>query len=163
MHPGVDALQDLPALREALRCGTPGDQVVAAVQLGVLGDATATGVLESAVIDDDRPLAVRRAAAIALGRIGWSRSSDPLSRVLARAVDPTLRCAVAHALGLIGDPAALPALIAGLASPAAEVRRTCAEALSRLGAEGSAWLDVLAAGGGVAAADARRALAVLEG
>ena len=149
-----------PALREALRCGAPDEQVRAAEQLGLLGDGTATGVLESAVTDEHRPPAVRRAAATALGRIGWSRSTDPLSRVLTQSVDPLLRCAVAEALGRIGDPAALPALTAGLASPAVEVRRTCAGALSRLGAEGREWLGVLAADSGPAGDAARDALAV---
>jgi HEAT repeat protein len=148
----------LPALREALRCGSPADQVLAAEQLGLLGDGTGTGVLESALADEGRALPVRRAAATALGRIGWTRSTDPLSRVLAQSVDPGLRCAAAEALGRIGDPAGLPALTAGLASPAPEVRRTCAGALSRLGAEGREWLSVLAAGGGVTAEAAREAL-----
>jgi HEAT repeat protein len=158
-HLPADTAQ-LSALREALRHGSPCDQVLAAEQLGLLGDGTGTGVLESAVGDEDRPLLVRRAAATALGRIGWSRSTDPLSRVLARSEDPALRCAAAEALGRIGDPAALPALTAGLASAAVEVRRTCAGALSRLGAEGREWLGVLAAGGGVAADAARAALEV---
>jgi HEAT repeat protein len=158
VHQPVDETSALPALREALRNGSPCDQVLAAEQLGLLGDGTGTGVLESAVSDEDRPVVVRRAAATALGRIGWTRSTDPLSRVLARSEDPALRCAAAEALGRIGDPAALPALTAGLASPAVEVRRTCAGALSRLGAEGREWLGVLAAGGGVAADAAREAL-----
>jgi HEAT repeat protein len=161
LHPPTDAMHALPALREALRYGSPGDQVLAAEQLGLLGDGTGTGVLESAVSDEDRPLAVRRAAATALGRIGWTRSTDPLSRVLAQSVDPALRCAAAEALGRIGDPAALPALTAGLASPAVEVRRTCAGALSRLGAEGREWLGVLAAGSGEGADAARAALEVV--
>jgi HEAT repeat protein len=152
--------EQLSALREALRYGSPGDQVLAAEQLGLLGDGTGTGVLESAVSDEDRPLLVRRAAATALGRIGWSRSTDPLCRVLARSQDPALRCAAAEALGRIGAPSALPALTAGLASPAVEVRRTCAGALSRLGAEGHEWLGVLAVGGGGAADAAREALEV---
>ena len=160
LHPPVDATQDPSALREVLRCGTPDDQVAAAERLGLLGDAIATGVLESALSDVGRPIAVRCAAATALGRIGWTRSSDPLARVLAHSVDPQLRCAAAAALGNIGDPSALPALTAGLASAAAEVRRTCADALLGLGAEGREWLGVLAAGGGVAAADAREALAM---
>jgi HEAT repeat protein len=152
---------DLPALRETVRCGAPDEQERAAEQLGALGDGTATGVLESAVSDEQRPAAVRLAAATALGRIGWTRSTEPLSRVLATSVDPGLRCAAAAALGRIGDPAALPALTAGLASPAFEVRRTCAGALSRLGSEGREWLGVLAAGGGVAAVAAREALEVI--
>jgi HEAT repeat protein len=160
MHRPVED-QPLPALREALRSASPGDQVLAAEQLGLLGDGTGTGVLESALTDEDRPLPVRRAAATALGRIGWARSTDPLSRVLVRSVDPALRCAAAEALGRIGSPAALPALTAGLASPAPEVRRTCAGALTRLGAEGREWLGVLAAGGGVAADAARGALEVV--
>jgi hypothetical protein len=77
-------------------------------------------------------------------------------------VDPALRCAAAEALGRIGDPAALTALTAGMASPAPEVRRTCATALSRLGAEGREWLGVLARGRGVAASDARDALESLR-
>ena len=160
LHPQVHATHDLSALREVLRCGSPGDQVMAAEKLGLLGDSIATGVLESALTDADRPTAVRCAAATALGRIGWGRSCDPLVRVLAHSLDPQLRCAAAAALGSIGHPSALPALTAGLASAAAEVRRTCAGALSRLGAEGREWLGVLGAGGGVAAADARDALAV---
>jgi HEAT repeat protein len=115
-------------------------------------------VLESAVTDEGRPIVVRRAAATALGRIGWTRSSDPLSRVLAHAEDPWLRCAAAEALGRIGDPSALSALTAGLASPAPEVRHACGEALACLGAEGREWLGVLASGSGVAAGAARAAL-----
>ena len=160
-HPWIGTTGSAPALREVLRCGSAEDQVVAAERLGLLVDGTATGVLESVLADEERPLSVRRAAATALGRIGWARSGDPLARVLAHSVDPQLRCAAAAALGSIGDPSALPALTAGLASAAAEVRRTCARALSCLGAEGREWLGVLAAGGGVAAADAREALAVL--
>jgi hypothetical protein len=157
VHLPVDATR-LSALREALRYGSPCDQVLAAEQLGLLGDGTGTGVLESAASDEDRPVVVRRAAATALGRIGWTRSTDPLSRVLAHSSDPGLRCAAAEALGRIGDPAALPALTAGMASSAEDVRRTCAEALGALGAEGREWLGVLAAGGGAAAEAARAAL-----
>ena len=163
VRPRADATPAPPALREALRWGSAREQVHAAEQLGLLGDGTATGLLESAVTDETRHLAIRRAAATALGRIGWTRSSDPLSRVLAHSLDPELRCAAAEAVGRIGDPSALPALTAGLASPAPEVRRTCAWALSRLGAEGREWLGVLAAGGGVAAEDAREALTLVTG
>ncbi len=160
VHQPVEQILVRTALREALRSGSLREQVLAAERLGQLGDGIGTGVLESAVSDEDRPLVVRRAAATALGRIGWTRSADPLSRVLARADDPALRCAAAEALGRIGDPSALAALTAGLASRAPEVRRTCAGALSRLGPEGRAWLGVLAAGGGGGADEARRALAV---
>lgn len=161
LHHRADAMQDPSALREALRCASSGEQVEAAERLGQLGDVIATGVLESALADEDRPTAVRCAAATALGRIGWTRSCDPLSRVLAHSPDPLLRSATAAALGSIGNPSALPALTAGLASPTAEVRRACATALARLGAEGREWLGVLATGGGMAATDAREALAVL--
>ncbi len=151
------------ALRETLRSGSAAEQVLAAERLGLLGDGTATGVLESAVADEDRPVEVRRAAATALGLIGWTRSTHPVSRVLAHAGDPELRRAAAEALGRIGDPAALPALTAGLTSPVPDVRRTCAWALGALGAEGREWLGVLAAGGGVAADAAREALEVAAG
>ena len=158
-----DATSGLPALRETLRCGSPVDQVAAAERLAELGDRTATGVLESVVADEDRPVVVRRAAARALGSLGWSRSTDPLSRVLARSADPELSCAVAEALGRLGDPAALPALTAGLASPAPDVRVASALALLGLGAEGREWLGVLAAGGGVAAETAQAVLDTASG
>ena len=83
VHPPIEKNPALPVLREALRSGSPADQLLAAERLGQLGDGTGTGVLESAVSDEGRPLVVRRAAATALGRIGWTRSTDPLSRVLA--------------------------------------------------------------------------------
>ena len=93
VHQSVDATSAPSSLREAVRSGSPREQVLAAEQLGMLGEGIATGVLESAVLDEGRPLVVRRAAATALGRIGWARSAalrprDGCDRELLRAVAP---------------------------------------------------------------------------
>ena len=148
----------LPALREAARCGSPEAQALVIELLGVHGDLVAAGVLESVLADRERSTVVRRAAAVALGRIGSPRPADTLSRVLAHSVAPDLRSATAEALGRIGDPAALPALTAGLTAPEGEVRAACADALVALGAEGREWLGTLAGGAGPAADAARAAL-----
>ncbi len=148
----------LPALRETVRDGSPAAQAVAAEQLGVHGDLTGSGVLESALADLRRDLAVRRAAATALGRIGSPRSADALSRVLTLAGPASLRCAAAEALGRIGDPAALPALMAGLASLGVGVHVACADALVALGPEGRELLTSTAAAGGRAAGTSQAAL-----
>jgi HEAT repeat protein len=78
--------------------------------------------------------------------------------VLAHSTEPDLRGAAAEALGRIGDPAALPALTAGLTAAEGEVRVACADALIALGAEGRELLDTLAGGAGPAADAARAAL-----
>ena len=126
--------------------------------LGVHGDLVAAGVLESILADRERPTDSRRAAAVALGRIGSPRPADTLARVLALSVVPELRTASAEALGRIGDPAALSALTAGLTAREGEVRVACADALVALGAEGRELLGTLAGGVGPAADAARAAL-----
>jgi cyclophilin family peptidyl-prolyl cis-trans isomerase len=76
---------------------------------------------------------VRRRAALAAGRVGLGEAIEPLSRLLAEDGDPEVRQMAAFALGLIGDPAARPALQAALAGPVAVVQGRAAEALGLIG------------------------------
>ncbi len=121
--------------------------------LGEIGDARAiqplVNVLNASNVDS--PL-----AAAALERLGWSpmdgdervlyafargRSDDVVGDGL-RSVGPlitqlkniknTVRRAAAHALGEIGDPAAVPSLIVALKDEAADVREEAARALGTL-------------------------------
>jgi arylsulfatase A-like enzyme len=99
----------VPALIEALE----GDadvrerrQVVWA--LGALGDPRAV----DALIDVIPEFKLRAAAAIALGRIGDARGYEPIASALAVERNRTLRDSIARGLGQLGDPRALPILLA---------------------------------------------------
>ena len=81
----------------------------------------------------DAEARVRRRAALAAGRVALAEAIAPLSRLLAEDEDPEVRQMAAFALGLIGDPAARPALQAALAQPVALVQGRAAEALGLIG------------------------------
>lgn len=149
----------LPALRDALGTGAPAVQALAAELLGLHGDLTVSGALESLVRDLDQAMGVRRAAAGALGRIGSPSATEVLVRALA---SPLLSATAAEALGRIGDPFALPALVAGLAAAEPEARAACANALATLGGEGRGALATAAAGRHAAGPAPRAARAALD-
>lgn len=92
------------------------------------------GMLEA--LDDPHPATRARAAL----RLGWRRSLEavePLLGALARAVDDS--CSIVDALGLIGDPRAIPAAREFAARKLLSRRRSGVEALRNLGdAEGLA-------------------------
>ena len=72
-------------------------------------------------------LEVRRAAAVALGRIGDSRATSALVNTLS---DESLTVDAAHALGQIGDPQAVDGLLNLLGSEDASIRQAAVSALN---------------------------------
>ena len=108
----------------------------AAVELGKLGDRQAAKSL-SAVLRD--PAAeVAREAASALGALGDGSAVESLSAVVVNAdgyFDSTVRIAAADALGKLQDRGAVPALVAGVRDPIAEVSQAAIRALGSLGGE----------------------------
>jgi ribosomal protein L40E len=60
---------------------------------------------------------------------------EPLINVLRTDADPDARFGAAHTLGIIGDAAAIPALIDALSDPEPAVRYWAVDALGKLGAE----------------------------
>ncbi|MGY1713075.1 HEAT repeat domain-containing protein [Geodermatophilus sp. SYSU D01106] len=148
----------LPALREAAAgSAAPAAQALAADLLGLHGDLQALDLLLGPATDRTRPVAVRRGAVTALGRLGSPSATPALAAVLAEAGDPTLRASAAEALGRIGDDAALAALVAGVTDdPVA--RSVCADALAAAGEEGRTRLSAYARHGGPVGRAARAAL-----
>jgi cyclophilin family peptidyl-prolyl cis-trans isomerase/HEAT repeat protein len=80
---------------------------------------------------------IRRASALALGRVGLSEATPALVATLDDG-DPEVREAAAFGLGLIGDRAAAPRLTAALADPDGRVQGRAAEALGRMGVSDAA-------------------------
>ncbi len=98
--------------------------------LGEIGDPRAIPALVGALKDENER--VRRAAAVALGRIG--APAVPALIGALKDADREVRRAAAEALGRIGDREAVPALIGALKDADWEVRGAAAEALVRIGA-----------------------------
>ena len=80
---------------------------------------------------------IRRASALAVGRVGLSEGAPALVTTLDDS-DPEVREAAAFALGLIGDRVAAPRLASALADPDGRVQGRAAEALGRMGATDAA-------------------------
>ena len=76
---------------------------------------------------------VRRRAALAAGRVGLPDAIEALSALVAEDADPEVRQIAAFALGLIGDLAARPALMAALKDPNPIVQGRAAQALALVG------------------------------
>ena len=81
----------------------------------------------------DAEARVRRRAALAAGRVGLPEAIEPLSALLASDTEVEVRQMAAFALGLIGDLAARPALLAALQDPNITVQGRAAEALGLIG------------------------------
>jgi lysophospholipid acyltransferase (LPLAT)-like uncharacterized protein/HEAT repeat protein len=99
--------------------------------LGQLGDVSAVPLLLAALRKETQ-LALLRA----LARLGDHRATQPILKLLGEDHPATRqgeRQVVIDALGLLGDPAAAPALERELAHPAWQVRRAAALALARAG------------------------------
>ncbi|HUZ98341.1 MAG TPA: HEAT repeat domain-containing protein [Gaiellaceae bacterium] len=139
-------------------------RAAAADLLGAMGSEQAIGALRDALGDGSRD--VRTAAARSLGRLRASAAVEDLVRVFVTADvahgvageallglgsaalpalralthhgDPGLREAAVELLGLLGEPADSPLLVARLRDSAAEVRASAARALGRLAAEDAA-------------------------
>lgn len=84
------------------------------------------------LVTDDDP-AVRRRAALAVGRVGLREGGEALTPLLADA-EPDVRATAAFALGLLGQPAAEGALRAALADADPRVRGRAAEGLGLIAA-----------------------------
>jgi HEAT repeat protein len=118
----------------------PGALYAKAAQL--LGDVGGAGVAPALVAKlayrDAEPqleLFVRVFAAESLGRLRAREAVKPLAELAARESDPTARERYCDALARIGDPAALPALRAAVASARTwEAKAGPLAAISRLGA-----------------------------
>jgi cyclophilin family peptidyl-prolyl cis-trans isomerase/HEAT repeat protein len=80
----------------------------------------------------DADAAIRRRAALAVGRVGLADGIPALLPLL-KDVDPDVRQMAAFALGIIGDPAASPSLQAALSDTSLVVRGRAAEALGLIG------------------------------
>jgi cyclophilin family peptidyl-prolyl cis-trans isomerase/HEAT repeat protein len=80
----------------------------------------------------DADPAVRRRAAIAIGRVGAADGVPALTTALGDA-DAEVREAAAFALGLVGSKTAVPALTAALADASIRVRGRAADALGLIG------------------------------
>lgn len=104
----------------------------AAIALGELGSAEALPPLMITLADVKEDFSVRRAAACAVGAIGDRRAVKALALWLPRA-GPELRPEVMLALGTLGGPEAVAALIPYLSDQEASARLASAEALSKAG------------------------------
>jgi len=110
--------------------------------LGDIGSDRAVEPLMNALSDNE--YSVRLRAAQALGKIGNPKATELLINALKiNDYNDDFRCAVAIALGQIGDRRAVEALIANLNSSYMTIRRDCAEALGKIGDERS--VEALAA------------------
>lgn len=102
----------------------------AAYVLGRLSDPRAIEPLSIALLKDDNPQ-VRSTIAVAFGRSRDRRAVEPLLVALR---DSQVAPDAARSLGLIGDPIAIPALIAALRTAETEYVQGCvAGALGRIG------------------------------
>jgi len=105
----------------------------AAVALGVSSLPDASAVLRDALaggFESRLPTPVRAASIYALG-LTQDPGNAPFLRALAqtRGLDDTARALVIESLGRVGDRAANPIVLAALASPHSQVRRSAAVAL----------------------------------
>jgi HEAT repeat protein len=120
----------VPALRDA-------DELVRATATGSVVFLPAEEAIDVILplLDDPRPF-VRKETAYALGRVGHSSSSPRLVAAMQRDIDIEVRTAAAIAIGLIGDPAALSALIGILETTPREenevLRRSAARAIGQV-------------------------------
>jgi hypothetical protein len=104
------------------------EELVAALRGEGFGPPGVSGMLEA--LADPRPAARARAAT----RLGWRRSVEavgPLLEGLGRAVDDA--CSLVDALGMIGDPRAIPAVRQFAGRKLLSRRRSAVEALRNLG------------------------------
>jgi len=130
---GVGRFQTQSSVEELIK--TLGEQEEAQVRrtaaslLGKVGGVQAVDVLVAALDDADEQVCA--AAVASLGRIGDRRSVSPLCAMLKS--ECNLRQHAAEALGEIGDPRAVGALIGALGDARYVVRIAAIRALGRIG------------------------------
>jgi len=132
-QPGSHGRRAAPALLEALADASAAVRIAAAQALGQLGAPRAVPHLITALVTDDDG-EVRRAAAYALGLIGDEGATRALVWTLnSKDGAPAVRGMAAESLTNVGAKSAVPALLATLDDPSAEVRFWSAFALGELG------------------------------
>ncbi len=141
----ADALLEMgveiaPVLRAAMRNPAPRTRMVAAHVAGVGTFVHALPELRE-LIDSDPDLTVRVEAAEALGLIGRDSEVDLLAGHTAVGEPTDLRRASARALGRIGAPSALPALVNLLDDSDTRLAELAAQALVQLGPRGIDTLE----------------------
>lgn len=170
--PAIDLVTPLAAGDDADRARPAPPQGVAArgdvapaepVQDAPAPESQASSVVQGLVAAlQDSIVAVRRAAAEALGQRPDSDAVVALSQALRRDADAGVRKAAARALGDIDDPRAIPALLDALRQDRdAEVRATAAWALGEI--EDPSAIDGLAAALRDIDVEVRRAIATALG
>lgn len=127
-----------------LQDGDADEQILAARALANANDRRAIPPLMAHVATG--PDRVRIAAAQALGRLRAREAIGVLGETLARAEAPYVRAAAGEALGMIGDPQAIPALLAGLDDSHPIVVRDVVDALAAMGPPAVEWLGEILAG-----------------
>ena len=104
----------------------------AARALGEVGNAAVVPILLAA-INFDEVAEVREGAADALGRIGDASAHKPLQRLLKdESEEDNVRCAIARAIGRLGNFADVPVLISLLRDPSGLLRVQAVLSLGRL-------------------------------
>ena len=126
------------------------EQKIAAIlrleDLRVIEDAPAAppAVTSLVALLTDAEGAVRRRAALGVGRAGLAAGTEPLSKVLASDGEPEVRAMAAFAIGLIGDAAGVEALTTALTEPDPRVQGRAAEALGLIGEPAKASAGAIA-------------------
>jgi HEAT repeat protein len=126
----LKAAGDLPGLVRLLHDRDPNIQWRAADALGSLGSPALPLLIREL---DSRHVAARIGAVEALGAIRDPRAVRPLIDAMEHDHNPEVRWVAALALGNIGDPAAVPALLFVLRDRERYIRSSAAMALDRLG------------------------------
>ena len=123
-----------PARRAALALLSEDDPAQRTLAAHLLGVLKATEAVERLTLClTDAAGAVQVAAALALGQIGTGPACVALTQRIAAGAEPSLRCALAQALGATHNPAALPALLRLLDDGESQVRTAAVAALGVLG------------------------------
>lgn len=105
----------------------------AASSLGQISSPSSAVALGKALSDPD--VAVRRAAAEAIGELDEVRVAPAGLVAALSSTDPELRYRAAKAIASIADPATTSAVIGILSSPDAELRKDAVEALGKIGTQ----------------------------
>ncbi|NBB94369.1 MAG: hypothetical protein GVY16_01330 [Planctomycetes bacterium] len=127
------ALRDVPTDQrlQRLRHGDADQRIQAARALGNAGDQRAVEPLTATLRASDP--AVRIAAARALGRLQAHQAVGALVATLQNDAEPHVRAAAALGLRMIGDPLAIPGLLAALGDGHPIVAREAGDALAAVG------------------------------
>lgn len=113
-------------LRAALaQDADPRLKLMAAAALARCGHPTALDAARKRLADPDRE--IRKIAAWVLGQLGGKSDAQAIRAAFEKETDPLAKAYAAHALALLGDPAARKALGENLASADAAVRAFAAE------------------------------------